>query len=597
MCIRDSCTTAAGVPVDCLTIAAPEKVSRQYVVVTARIHAAEIPGSGKVEGILEFLVGEEKVAEALRKRYNFVVVPMLNPDGVVMGNTRYSVEGDDLNRCWDNPLPGIHPAIYSLKEMLKGITVENEIKMYCDLHGHSKRYGSFIYACHHVANATQGSWLSTRLLTRIMSQKCKMFDYHQCLYSVKPDKQNTGRVIVWKEFKVMNSFTLESSVCGYEEDSRKCQFTDSDYAEIGRALMLSLHEYGILLGKFKGTKGTRPVWDEAKDECRKKKEAECCQAGKGEVEMSVKKGRTMSSESVKNSSNAKKKLAVGVIKILQGKPLVEEYIEKTELENMDSSGLMQNLNISRLRNRSYISNSELCSRKYANRLNETEAYRTPLKPNIIGMQTRIDPSKRSTADAANNLRTRLEQSRIEFNITRKTPIEIKFTNTTRKKPVDSIARTGIFFNPHNRVNAEVNDVVCSSEVQSLAGAKGRSQCCKGMNKTQVKETRGLGNKAAGVSSFLTPTRVREKTTKNAGLINFARKLGKSKMKGMLYNHKLAQIMLYRHRRIKAFDCFEYPKNTRISFADLTIAHPAASRSSSYYASAENGLFRRENANQ
>lgn len=53
-----------------------------------------------MEGAIEFLLGNSKEAEALRKNYTFYVVPMLNPDGVVYGNYRCNLAGVDLNRIW-----------------------------------------------------------------------------------------------------------------------------------------------------------------------------------------------------------------------------------------------------------------------------------------------------------------------------------------------------------------------------------------------------------------------------------------------------------------------------------------------------------------
>lgn len=37
---------------------------------------------------------------------------MLNPDGVCIGNSRFSALGYDLNRKWINPSPILHPEIY-----------------------------------------------------------------------------------------------------------------------------------------------------------------------------------------------------------------------------------------------------------------------------------------------------------------------------------------------------------------------------------------------------------------------------------------------------------------------------------------------------
>lgn len=51
-----------------------------------------------MEGFLEFILGQEKEAKALRDQFVFKVVPMLNPDGVIVGNYRCSLTGLDLNR-------------------------------------------------------------------------------------------------------------------------------------------------------------------------------------------------------------------------------------------------------------------------------------------------------------------------------------------------------------------------------------------------------------------------------------------------------------------------------------------------------------------
>jgi len=39
----------------------------------------------------------------LRDNFVFKVIPMLNPDGVIVGNYRCSLSGLDLNRQWQGP--------------------------------------------------------------------------------------------------------------------------------------------------------------------------------------------------------------------------------------------------------------------------------------------------------------------------------------------------------------------------------------------------------------------------------------------------------------------------------------------------------------
>jgi len=44
---------------------------------------------------------------------------MVNPDGVIIGNSRSSLAGVDLNRRWGNPNVNIHPEIYFLKKNME----------------------------------------------------------------------------------------------------------------------------------------------------------------------------------------------------------------------------------------------------------------------------------------------------------------------------------------------------------------------------------------------------------------------------------------------------------------------------------------------
>ena len=47
------------------------------------------------------------------------LIPMINPDGVVIGNSRSSLAGVDLNRRWSKPSSLIHPEIYFIKKSLE----------------------------------------------------------------------------------------------------------------------------------------------------------------------------------------------------------------------------------------------------------------------------------------------------------------------------------------------------------------------------------------------------------------------------------------------------------------------------------------------
>ena len=72
---------------------------------------------------------------------------MLNPDGVKYGNYRCNLLGYDLNRRWGNPNQFLDPTIYALKSLIRQFTEEREVKLFCDMHGHSRKTHAFMFGC------------------------------------------------------------------------------------------------------------------------------------------------------------------------------------------------------------------------------------------------------------------------------------------------------------------------------------------------------------------------------------------------------------------------------------------------------------------
>lgn len=76
---------------------------KKCVIVCGRAHPGESNGSYMIEGFLDFISGESKMAEFIRRHVVFIVVPMINPDGVVLGNYRTGLSGKDFNREYKDP--------------------------------------------------------------------------------------------------------------------------------------------------------------------------------------------------------------------------------------------------------------------------------------------------------------------------------------------------------------------------------------------------------------------------------------------------------------------------------------------------------------
>jgi murein tripeptide amidase MpaA len=61
---------------------------KKAIVVSARVHPGEAQSSFMVQGFIEFILSNDPIANSLRDKYVFKVIPMLNPDGVIYGNYR-----------------------------------------------------------------------------------------------------------------------------------------------------------------------------------------------------------------------------------------------------------------------------------------------------------------------------------------------------------------------------------------------------------------------------------------------------------------------------------------------------------------------------
>ena len=76
---------------DLLVITDPNvehSADQETLVLSARVHPGETNSSYNMRGLIQFLTSMSDGAQMLRKHYQIIVVPMLNPDGVMLGNYR-----------------------------------------------------------------------------------------------------------------------------------------------------------------------------------------------------------------------------------------------------------------------------------------------------------------------------------------------------------------------------------------------------------------------------------------------------------------------------------------------------------------------------
>lgn len=68
------------------------------------------------------------MAQLLRQYITLKIVPMVNPDGVHLGNQRTNLLGMDLNRSWHIISQFAHPTMKAVHNMIKDIEAKKVIK-------------------------------------------------------------------------------------------------------------------------------------------------------------------------------------------------------------------------------------------------------------------------------------------------------------------------------------------------------------------------------------------------------------------------------------------------------------------------------------
>ncbi|KAL7884228.1 hypothetical protein AOLI_G00069980 [Acnodon oligacanthus] len=256
------CETLGGNSCPLLTITAmPESTSndhicqfrnRPVVFLTARVHPGETNASWVMKGTLEFLMSSSPLAHSLRESYIFKIIPMLNPDGVINGNHRCSLSGEDLNRQWLTPSAELHPTIYHTKSLLQYLTAIGRTPLvFCDYHGHSRKKNVFMYGCSIKETVWQTNVsasssdlqedLGYRTLPKLLSQLAPAFSLSSCSFVVERSKESTARVVVWREIGVQRSYTMESTLCGCDQGKYKgLQIGTKELEEMGSQFCVAL---------------------------------------------------------------------------------------------------------------------------------------------------------------------------------------------------------------------------------------------------------------------------------------------------------------------------------------------------------------------
>jgi hypothetical protein len=118
-----------GRPMHRLDIGDPQ--AGAFFVVVGRQHPPETTGTLALMAFVEALAGDTPLARDFRKSFQTLVVPLLNPDGVVHGHWRHNANGVDLNRDWGGFQ---QPETRAVRDQVSALRARGQIYFLLDFH-------------------------------------------------------------------------------------------------------------------------------------------------------------------------------------------------------------------------------------------------------------------------------------------------------------------------------------------------------------------------------------------------------------------------------------------------------------------------------
>ncbi len=106
--------------------------AKDWLVVLGRQHPPEITGALALFPFVETLLSSSTLSQRYLEKYNVLVIPNINPDGVHAGNWRSNANGIDLNRDWNNFTQVETRLIHDYLQQL--VTQGQKIKFAVDFH-------------------------------------------------------------------------------------------------------------------------------------------------------------------------------------------------------------------------------------------------------------------------------------------------------------------------------------------------------------------------------------------------------------------------------------------------------------------------------
>jgi len=113
---------------------------KEIIVVLSRQHPPEITGYRAMQHFVNRILDGSSLSKKFLERFEVIVIPTINPDGVEQGHWRHNMAGVDLNRDWENFK---QPETQAIRNYIITTLEKQQAKIYFAIDFHSTWYDVF----------------------------------------------------------------------------------------------------------------------------------------------------------------------------------------------------------------------------------------------------------------------------------------------------------------------------------------------------------------------------------------------------------------------------------------------------------------------
>ncbi|MDP3444529.1 MAG: M14-type cytosolic carboxypeptidase [Ignavibacteria bacterium] len=216
-----------------ITITNPVKSIKykKVVMITALQHSGEDCGGYLMEGVIKELLADKQEMQVMRDKFIFKLIPVMNPDGLFHGTSRYNWNMEDLNSKWNDDISdtvniSLVPEVVVVKKWAKEwFCGGNRIDIFFDVH----------------SNSQQSKWNAFHNTDNTLKQFCDSLNNNWNIKYMPNGFKGSAADYFTNHYKVPSG-TIELTQSFVEKKSN-VYLTINDYFDYGKILVQSVGKY------------------------------------------------------------------------------------------------------------------------------------------------------------------------------------------------------------------------------------------------------------------------------------------------------------------------------------------------------------------